>query len=302
MPYGTPLSCSGHNTHAPTTRHEWDSKTSTKTRDHNNRTIGRPCCQPVSVYPAPLDMATPHLDDLSLSDSDPDALFDSPDTKHRKQKDKEKPPAATEHANRVPESRYGTEEARENSLRTELDSIRNINKVVEDVVASLEKAKANMGTVNSTISHSQTLLQTWTRILSATEHNQRLILNPNWHGATQDLADIESEEVQKQAAAERRHAEEQARREEVARRAEEEERRKAVVAQTRGRRGSSSYGRVTRGRVANGSSRTGTGTSSTSSGYSAQTSTRGPTRGIATGRTTGSGIGRGVRGRARGAG
>lgn len=249
-------------------------------------------------------MSTPNIDDLNLSDSDTDALFDSPDTKRKKQQAKEQTTTINGTTIRSSESRYSTEEARETSLRAELDSIRNINKVVEDVVASLEKAKANMHTVNNTINHSQTLLQTWTRILSATEHNQRLILNPNWHGATQDLADMENEELQRQAAAERRLAEEQAKREAAVRKAEEDERRRAVAVQTGGRglRGSSGYGRV-RGKVSTSStsSRTGAGANSSTSGYVGVGGQggRGSTRGSTSGRIA-SGIGRGVaRGRAR---
>jgi len=37
-----------------------------------------------------------------------------------------------------------TSESREAALRKELDSVRQINKVIEDVVTSLEKAKGNM--------------------------------------------------------------------------------------------------------------------------------------------------------------
>jgi hypothetical protein len=37
-----------------------------------------------------------------------------------------------------------TSESREDTLRKELESVRQINKVIEDVVASLEKAKGNM--------------------------------------------------------------------------------------------------------------------------------------------------------------
>jgi hypothetical protein len=37
-----------------------------------------------------------------------------------------------------------TSESREDTLRKELESVRQINKVIEDVVTSLEKAKGNM--------------------------------------------------------------------------------------------------------------------------------------------------------------
>lgn len=84
--------------------------------------------------------------------------------------------------------------------------------------------------MSQTVSNASTLLNTWTRILSQTEHNQRVILNPNWHGATQDLADLENEALQKQLAAQRKAAEEERRREEARRRAEEEGERRAATA------------------------------------------------------------------------
>ena len=88
------------------------------------------------------------------------------------------------------------------------------------------------------MSNASTLLNTWTRILSQTEHNQRLILDTNWKGATQDLLDAEAATIQKQQAAERRAAEEERRREEARRRAEDEERkRQAGTAAPRATRG-----------------------------------------------------------------
>ncbi|THY26063.1 hypothetical protein D6D01_04590 [Aureobasidium pullulans] len=156
-----------------------------------------------------------------------------------------------------------TSESREAALRKELDSVRQINKVIEDVVQSLEKAKGNMDNVNRTVHSASTLLDTWTRILSQTEHNQRLLLNPNWQGATQDISDMENESFVRQQQAERRAAEDQARREAAQRRAEEEERKKAAPPPaTRGSR--------LRGRVGTASSRLTaqpSSTSSTSSGY-----------------------------------
>src|SRR5687768_8101573 len=104
-----------------------------------------------------------------------------------------------------------------------------------------------MQTVSKTVDNASTLLNTWTRILSQTEHNQRLILNPNWNGATQDLLDIEAEALQKQQEAERRAAEAERRREEARRKAEEEERKRA--AGTSGTSASSTRGGIGRGGV-----------------------------------------------------
>ncbi|THX45644.1 hypothetical protein D6D06_10404 [Aureobasidium pullulans] len=183
-----------------------------------------------------------------------------------------------------------TSESREAALRKELDSVRQINKVIEDVVQSLEKAKGNMDNVNRTVHSASTLLDTWTRILSQTEHNQRLLLNPNWQGATQDIQDMENESFVRQQQAERRAAEDQARREATQRRAEEEERKKAAPPPaTRGSR--------LRGRVGTASSRLTaqpSSTSSTSSGYVGVGGQGGRGRGVPrAGSSIGSGIGRG---------
>ena len=92
------------------------------------------------------------------------------------------------------------------------------------------------------------MLNTWTNILSQTEHNQRLILNPNWQGASQDVADIENEVELKAQAAERKALEEECRREAAKRRAEEEERERqaGLTSTARGARGRARGG-LTRG-------------------------------------------------------
>ncbi|KAF2007084.1 hypothetical protein P154DRAFT_529466 [Amniculicola lignicola CBS 123094] len=237
------------------------------------------------------------MDDLHLSDLDSDALFDTPAVRKTTQKAKNEDGDATEGAaagkTRAKESHYTTEESREAELRRELENVRNVNKVIEGVVESLQKAKDNMGTVSRTVHNASTLLQTWTRILSQTEHNQRLILNPQWQGVNQDLADMQNDELQRQNDSRRREAEEQARRDAAARRAEEERRRAEAPAAKPGTRG--------RGR---GSARA-RGTSSTaSSGYVAVggQSGRGLNRSSSTNSRAGSGIGRGLRGRGRGLG
>ncbi|KAF2727688.1 hypothetical protein EJ04DRAFT_581868 [Polyplosphaeria fusca] len=243
-------------------------------------------------------MDPPNMGPLDLSDSDSDdALFDTPAARKSKSKAQGGDADATEGAAagkaRGKESHYTTEEAREAALRRELESVRNVNKVIEDVVDSLQKAKDNMDTVSKTVHNASTLLQTWTRILSQTEHNQRLILNPQWQGATQDLADIQSEEVMRQQAAERREAEDQARREAAARRADDERRRAEATSKT-----------GTRGRGSRGGVRSRGTASTASSGYVGVggQSGRGLNRSGSTSSRGGSGIGRGSRGRGRGLG
>lgn len=141
--------------------------------------------------------------------------------------------------------------------------------------------------LSHTVSNACTLLQTWTRILSQTEHNQRLILNPVWHGATQDNADQENETLLRQQEKERREIEDAQRREATARRAEEEERARSEAATVRGSRGTRGRGRGTsRGPI---------------SGY-VGVGGQGGVRGSATPRRTASGIGRGIGGKTRGRG
>ncbi|CAF9919764.1 MAG: hypothetical protein HETSPECPRED_004111 [Heterodermia speciosa] len=237
------------------------------------------------------------MNDLHLSDSDTEDLFASPSRLDQKKAHRSKtslsetlePPPSSSRPNATPgQSKYDTEEAREAALRKELAGVRNINQVVEGVIESLEKAKGNMDSLSGTVSNACTLLQTWTRILSQTEHNQRLILNPSWQGATQDMADLENETLLKQQEKERRDIEEAQRREASARKAEEDERRRSEAATVRGARG-------TRGR-ARGSSR---GASTDYVGVGGQGGVRGTARGGALpGRST-SGIGRGIGGRRR---
>lgn len=93
-------------------------------------------------------MDPPDMGALDLSDSDSDALFDTPAARKTKHKAQGAGADAGEGAagakTRVKESHYTTEEAREAALRRELESIRNVNKVIEGVVQSLQKAKDNM--------------------------------------------------------------------------------------------------------------------------------------------------------------
>ncbi|EHK49823.1 uncharacterized protein TrAtP1_007665 [Trichoderma atroviride] len=179
---------------------------------------------------------------------------------------------------------------RDAMLKRELDGVRKINEVIEGVIGTLQRAGGNMESVSKTVSNASTLLNTWTRILSQTEHNQRLILDPRWKGATDDLAEIEAEALRKQQAEARKAAEEEERKEELRQRREEDEQRRKLPASAaaRGARGAPS-GRGARGargrtRIAPGSSRIATRSRySSSNNASASSSSRGT-----------SGIGRGL--------
>ncbi|TFB00483.1 hypothetical protein CCMA1212_007878 [Trichoderma ghanense] len=188
---------------------------------------------------------------------------------------------------------------REAMLRRELEGVRSINQVIEGVIGTLQRAGGNMNeslelddplSVNKTVTNASALLNTWTRILSQTEHNQRLILDPTWKGATNDLAEIEAEKLRKQEAEARRAAEEEERKEELRRRREEEEQRRKLSASSsaRGaRRGAVGLrGARGRSRVASLSSRIATSsrynTASASSSSRGTSSASGRGRGLGT--------------------
>ncbi|KAI9815312.1 MAG: hypothetical protein M1827_002792 [Pycnora praestabilis] len=254
-----------------------------------------------------------------MSDTDTDGLFASPSNSKSQSRDdlKDLSSAASGAAKtQNGEIHYDAEEAREAALRRELASVRSINEVVEGVVGSLDRAKANMEvhdkhyllqvfgdieaefnqTVSRTVNSASTLLNTWIRILSQTEHNQRLTLNPSWQGASHDIADIESETVLKQQAAERRELEVQRRREAAARQADDEERKRPEGVSARGTRGTRGRGRAsTRGTGGVGPGYVGVGGQGASQGMRRGA---GPTPG-----RTGSAIGKGLgssRGRGKG--
>ena len=239
-----------------------------------------------------------NLDSLSLSDTeldDTEDLFASPSVPSKKSKSGEKTQALqTQSPTQPPDSEEDTLAAHEASLRREFSSLRTMNQVVSGVIESLEKAKSNMETVSATVNNAFTLLTTWTRILSQTEHNQRLILNPNWQGASQDIADGENEEILRRQEKERRREEEIRREEAREREREEEERRRMTEGTTKGPRG--------RGRgVGRGM---GSGGSSAYVGVGGQGGVRGTARGgTTTPRRVATGTGRGLTsGRSRGRG
>lgn len=85
-------------------------------------------------------------DYVDYSDSNSEPLFDTPAARKSKPNPNADATPAGEDAarTRTKESHYTTEEAREAALRRELESVRNVNNVIEGVVESLEKAKNNM--------------------------------------------------------------------------------------------------------------------------------------------------------------
>ncbi|KAG5440190.1 hypothetical protein PCANB_001759 [Pneumocystis canis] len=83
---------------------------------------------------------------------------------------------------------------RDINLFKELESVKNLNKVIENAISGLSKAQKNMELVELVVNDTDKLLEKWIKILNQAEHTQRLILNKKWYGATKDLLDIENEQ------------------------------------------------------------------------------------------------------------
>ncbi|KAK4570395.1 hypothetical protein LTR86_002475 [Recurvomyces mirabilis] len=233
---------------------------------------------------------TPDLGQLSLDDHVDEDVFASPESGATTQK--HTPSSNNPSAQKQGHNKSDTDSSREARLQSELGRLQEINRIITSVTGSLEKSRQNMGTVQQTVENASTLLGTWTRILSQTEYNQRLILNPNWHGASKDLEEMEGEEVRRREETERRGIEEQRRREEGLRRAEEDETRRAAApaasagtrgGRSRGTRGASTSGRGyvgVGGQTGRGRGTTGPSSRGSGIGRGAASSTRGRGRGL----------------------
>lgn len=246
-------------------------------------------------------MSYREFEKLDISDTEED-LFASPSNPPRQHQRSHSNSKSQPQDNHSGDSQYDAEAQRNSALTKELEQLRQTNTVIEDLISSLSVAKSNMSTVSTTVTSASSLLNTWTRILSQTEHNQRLILDPSWKGASQDLVDAENEVILRKQAAERRAAEEARRREEARIKAENEERARQAGTATRGvgrgrgrsRVQSSGYGRITpgasggsnyvgvggQGGLQRSRSQIGRGTSSSTRGGVGSSSTRGTGRGL----------------------
>ena len=196
----------------------------------------KPQPKPRLVFVMARNSPTPtNLESLSLSDSeanDAEDLFASPSVHNGKTKTAQSPESSQLQSPPLAESEEITSVTHEANLRRELTTLRTMNQVVAGVVESLEKARVNLNAVSATVSNAYTLLTTWTRILSQTEHNQRLILSSQWHGSSQDIADGENEELLRRQEKERKEAEIIQRTEAREREKEEEERRRVTEGST----------------------------------------------------------------------
>lgn len=94
--------------------------------------------------------AAEEMDKLQLSDEDTEDLWDSPSKRGNKNV---KPKIPHDHGSPTPEPRpshddggtmFDRQESHEAALRNELQSVRNINDVIEGLLSSLDQAKGNM--------------------------------------------------------------------------------------------------------------------------------------------------------------
>ena len=96
--------------------------------------------------------AAEEMDRLQLSDEDTEDLWDSPSKRGNKNVNV-KPKIPHDDGSPSPEPRasnddgktvFDRQESRETALRNELQSVRNINDVIEGLLSSLDQAKGNM--------------------------------------------------------------------------------------------------------------------------------------------------------------
>ncbi|KAK9490582.1 DASH complex subunit Duo1-domain-containing protein [Lipomyces doorenjongii] len=132
-----------------------------------------------------------------------------------------------------------TELRKEDRLRQELEQVRSVNASITAVLDSITVAESNLEKVVTTTTNVDSLLNLWMRILSQTEHTQRLIFDPKWEGATKDehlhqtrLAAIAAQQAQAKAQAEKR-AQEMAAATQKRKEAEEQKLKRDAIVQKR---------------------------------------------------------------------
>lgn len=81
-------------------------------------------------------------------------------------------------------------------LDLELENLKRLNGVLEQVLAAMNASTTNVENVNSTVKNADKLLDLWIRVLASSDASQKLILDENWNGATSDLQAIEQEQSQ----------------------------------------------------------------------------------------------------------
>lgn len=79
-----------------------------------------------------------------------------------------------------------TPEERQQTLEAELEQVRQTNDVMEGMNEAIEKAENDLDVVLNTVQTTDKLLDMWVKILSQTEHTQKLLFDSNWQGLTRD--------------------------------------------------------------------------------------------------------------------
>ncbi|KAA8916553.1 hypothetical protein TRICI_001307 [Trichomonascus ciferrii] len=79
-----------------------------------------------------------------------------------------------------------TPEERQQTLEAELEQVRQTNDVMDGVNEAIEKAENDLDVVLNTVQNTDKLLDMWVKILSQTEHTQKLLFDSNWQGLTRD--------------------------------------------------------------------------------------------------------------------
>ncbi|KAF9119549.1 hypothetical protein BGW39_000230, partial [Mortierella sp. 14UC] len=70
------------------------------------------------------------------------------------------------------------------SLLTELEETRRLVKTFDAIDTSMAEARDKLKTFYKTADETNTLLDMWIRVLSQTEHTQKLLQDPAWEGQT----------------------------------------------------------------------------------------------------------------------
>jgi len=123
----------------------------------------------------------------------------------------------------------------EDKLRQQLIDIQRLNEAFSSYHTAIQAVREKQKSLVTKVHQTKQLLDRYVSILGQTEHNARLLLDPNWEGAQADEARILEEKRREEQA--RREHEEARRREEAERERRETEAREAAVrsAASRGR-------------------------------------------------------------------
>lgn len=136
---------------------------------------------------------------------------------------------------------------REDQLRAELVSLRQINQTISSMLVSLGKAGSDLETVQHTLGDGIQLVDLYTDILSQSHHTTKLMLDPEWGGVSKDMEAINKgerrREDEERSRANRQELEERQRAEREEERRRQVEAREDVETQSKGRGGSRGRGR-----------------------------------------------------------